>query len=376
MSTRIKGLRGRRPSSFADTMRPVVFWNITRACNLRCLHCYISAGPQPSPGELSTGEAIHVAEQLVEHGVPLVTLTGGEPLVRRDFWEIARALSGHETPKLALSSNGTLITREVAARLRRLGFSYVGISLDSVNPMVHDRIRGSPGAFKAALRGARNALEEGLDVGFRLTITRYNLEDAPKIIRFASEVGVPRVAIYVVDLLGRATPDLMPSPEDLRRAIDAILDESTRHQDRVEVLLVRANFAGVYLADRLARTRDEFLQLLSILGSHGDCGRRSISIYPDGTVRPCQFLEDVIVGDLRRQSLREILSTDNPLLKPFVTVGSMLRGPKCGECPFRGVCGGGSRMRALRTSGDFWGDDPLCFLDPRVIAERWGYSAG
>ncbi|WP_131160657.1 radical SAM/SPASM domain-containing protein [Aeropyrum pernix] len=376
VSTRIKGLRGRRPSSFADILRPVVFWNITRACNLKCIHCYISAGPHPLPGELSTEEALEVARQLVEHGVPLVTLSGGEPLVRRDFWAIAEALSGHDTPKLALSSNGTLITRETAARLRRLGFSYVGISLDSVDPGVHDKFRGAPGAFKAAIRGARNALEEGLDVGFRLTITKYNLDDAPRIIRLASDMGVPRVAIYVVDLLGRATPDLAPSPEDLRRAIDAILEESVRHQDRVEVLLVRANFAGVYLADRLAKTREEFLQLLSLVGSHGDCGRKSVSIYPDGTVRPCQFLEEVVIGDLKRQRLGEILSADNPLLKPFIAVDTMLRGPKCGGCPFKRVCGGGSRMRALKTTGEFWGDDPLCFIDPWSIARRWGYSAG
>ncbi len=372
VSSRLKGLHGKRPSGFSSLLKPVVFWNITRACNLKCIHCYISAGPQPDPNELSTYEALRVASEIVEAGLPLVTLTGGEPLVRSDLWAIARRIALSGDIRLAISTNGTLISRGTASRLRNTGFSYVGISLDSTRPEVHDAFRGMAGAFSRALRGARNALEAGLDVGFRITITRYNLEDAPRIVRLAREMGVPRVAIYLIDLLGRAGENLLPSREELRATVDRILDEAISASDTTEVLIVRGNFAGIYLADKLAKTREEFLELLSLLGSHGDCGRRSISIYPDGTVRPCQFLEGVIVGDLRRESLETILSPSNPRLKPFLEIGSMLSGSRCGKCPFKGVCGGGSRMRALRVYGDFWGDDPLCFIDPWEIASRWG----
>jgi radical SAM protein with 4Fe4S-binding SPASM domain len=371
VSERIKGRYGvGRPSSFTSVVRPVVFWNITYSCNLRCSHCYIDAG-RPRP-ELPAENVVSIADQLADHGVPLVVFTGGEPVLSKLFWKAAERLAGYERPKLALSTNGTLLTRDVVERLRRLGFTYIGVSLDSADPAKHDAFRGVRGAFSAALQGIRNAIDAGLDVGIRITITRDNVAEVRSVLELAKTLGVRRVSVYVLDTIGRGRElaKLLPSPDQLRAFVDELMELARTYADYLEVLLVRANFAGVYIASKLARNRGELIEYLKLVEAQGDCGRKTASIYPDGTVRPCQFLETVI-GDLKREKLVEILSPDNPRLKPFLEIHRRLRGPRCSQCPFRRVCGGGSRNRALVVNGDFWGDDPLCFIDFESLAERF-----
>ena len=347
--------------------KPIVFWNITWACNLRCVHCYINAGPTPGPGELGRDEALRVAKELIDYGVPMVVLSGGEPLIRRDFWDILGVLSGGT--RVGVSTNGTLITRSTAKRLANYGVSYVGISLDSHRPEVHDSIRGVKGAFKAALRGALNAISEGLDVGFRITVMKGNLHDAIGVVRLAEEHGIPRVAVYLVDAVGRARRDksLYPSPGEVRKLVERLTEEARRLAGRVEIILVRAPFAGVYLALNESRGDGERLRRLLSLVPEAGCGARSVSIYPDGTVRPCQFIENVVVGDLKREKVEDVLSPSNPRLRPFIEPWLYLRGPRCSRCRFKRVCGGGSRARAEALNGDFWGDDPLYFLPEEVI---------
>ncbi|MGC9071932.1 MAG: radical SAM protein [Acidilobus sp.] len=376
VSVKIKGRYGLgSPSRFSGELRPVVFWNITYACNLRCEHCYMDAGPVPRPDELSRHELIRVAREIADLGLPLVIFSGGEPLTRGDFWDVAQELSGRDRPRIALSTNGTLVTREVARRLSQLGFDYVGVSLDSLAAELHDRFRGVSGAFEATLRGIRNAVEEGLEVGIRTTVTRWNSAEAPRMVDLAARLGARRVSYYVLDSIGRARlirHDL-PSPSQLREFVDSLVEKAREYEGKVEIELVRSNFTGIYVADRLSRGQGEFRQYLSLISAQGDCGRKTISIYPDGTVRPCQFVDQYVVGDLRRQSLREVLSSDNDALMKFVHLYEGLRGPRCGSCPFKLVCGGGSRGRAEALTGDFWGDDPLCFIDPFEVAKRWGY---
>ncbi len=377
VSVRIKGRYAPgSPSRFSEELRPVVFWNITYACNLRCEHCYINAGPEPRKDELGRERLLGVAREIVELGLPLVIFSGGEPLLKREFWDVAAELAGRERPRLALSTNGTLVSRDVARRLRSLGFSYVGVSLDSLTPEAHDRFRGVKGAFEAAVGGIRNAVEEGLDVGLRTTVTRWNYREAARMVDLAAKLGARRVSYYVLDSIGRARLIVhdLPTRGQLREFVDAIMSKARDYEGVVEVELVRSNFAGIYIADRLSRTPDEFRRHLSLISAQGDCGRKTISIYPDGTVRPCQFIDQYVIGDLRTQSLRGILSLDNLELLRFVKLYEGLRGPRCGSCPFRVVCGGGSRGRAEAAAGDFWGDEPLCFIDPLEIARRWGMA--
>jgi len=381
VSSRIKGGYGKgRPSRLTSYYRPVVFWNITYKCNLRCIHCYINASPAGLPGELGDGQLYRIAGEVAEAGLPLVVFTGGEPLARRAFWSISEALSrslkSRGLPRLALSTNGTLITGEVADRLRELGFSYVGVSIDSTDPVEHDRFRGARGAFEAALRGVMNSMEAGLDVGIRMTLTRQNIVRAVEVVELARKLGVPRVSLYILDSIGRAAElrSLFPTREQLRSLADQLIKASIDNGGDPEVLVVRGNFLGIYVADKLSKTRRDFLEYLEMLGSQGDCGRKTISIYPDGTVKPCQFIEYISLGDLKRESLKKVLSPGNEKLKPFINIDRMLRGPKCSKCPFKPVCGGGSRNRALVFSGDLWGDDPLCPIDPTKIAEKWNVS--
>ncbi|MFP3080801.1 MAG: radical SAM protein [Acidilobus sp.] len=377
VSTKIKGHYSKgSPSRFSEELRPVVFWNVTYACNLRCEHCYIDAGPGPREGELSRGRLLEVAEEMAELGLPLVIFSGGEPLLKPEFWDIAKLLAERGRPKMALSSNGTLITRSVARKLKELNFSYVGVSLDSLRPEAHDKFRGVQGAFDMTVKGIRNAVAEGVDVGIRTTVTRWNYLEAPNMVDLAASLGASRVSYYLLDSVGRArniTSEL-PTPSQVKEFVDRAVEKAREYSGRVEIELVRSNFAGIYIADALSKSGEEFQEYLHMISAQGDCGRKTISIYPDGTVRPCQFIDQYVIGDLRGQSLREILSYNNPELVKFIRLYENLRGPKCSSCPFKLICGGGSRGRAEAATGDFWGDDPLCFINPKEVASRWGLA--
>ncbi len=373
VSFHIKGRYGKeRPSNFSSILRPIVFWNITYKCNLKCKHCYIRGGPDVSLFEVNTESALKIAEELVDIKVPLLIFTGGEPLLRSDFWKIAGFLAKKEM-KMALSSNGTLISRSVAKRLKDLGFKYIGISLDSIKPKVHDEFRGVKGSFEKAVDGIRNAVSEGIPVGVRTTITKWNINEVDEIVDFCKDLGVKRVTFYILDTIGRGTELVkdLPSNSQLKAFADNLIELSKRYSNHLEILVVRGNFIGIYIADKISKSRSDFLKYLRMIDSQGDCGRKSISIYPDGTVRPCQFIDYYIIGDLKKESLKAILSLDNKRLRTFIYAYQKLRGKRCSKCPFRKVCGGGSRNRALVLQKDFWGDDPLCIVDYESLSRKW-----
>ena len=287
-------------------------------------------------------------------------------------------MANKQRPKLSLSTNGTLITRDIAHRLASYGFVYVGISIDSIVPARHDYFRGVKGAFEAAVRGIKNSLEAGIDVGIRTTITKFNVDEVPAILKWAHDNGIRRVSLYILDTVGRGAfiKDLLPSHDQLKKLAHVLIDEARKYADNMEILVVRAQFMGFYIASLLAKNGEEFLQYIKMLDAQGNCGRKSISIYPDGEVKPCQFIDWVSLGNLREQSLSEILRPDNEKLKPFINIEKYLRGERCGKCPFRRICGGGSRGRALALTGDEWGDDPLCFIDYNELAKRYGIEPG
>ncbi|GAB6147550.1 radical SAM protein [Stetteria hydrogenophila] len=374
VSERVKGRYGKgRPSRFTSELRPVVFWNVTYKCNLRCKHCYINAGPDVNLPELGEEDIVRVADEIAEIGIPLVVFTGGEPLVSNKFWVAAERLAGRPRPKLSLSSNGTLITPEVAGRLKKLGFVYVGISIDSLNPEEHDEFRGVKGAWRRAVEGIKNTVEAGIPAGIRYTVTRWNIGEAPEVVDFAAKLGAVRVSYYLLDTIGRGAEikEAVPTHDQLRRFLDEVIVKAREYAGTLEILLVRMNWGGIYIATKLARDKEDLKQYLEAIQAQGDCGRKTVSIYPDGTVRPCQFIDYVVIGDLRKQRLRDILTPDNPKLKPFLNIPAMLRGPRCSKCPFKEYCGGGSRNRALVFNRDFWGDDPTCIVDYEKIAAKF-----
>jgi len=373
----IKGEYGKgKPSRFTEVLRPIVFWNMTYQCNLHCLHCYIKAMGKQSPGELDTAEAQHLLKQMAAMKIPLVLFSGGEPLVRKDFWEIVRAVKGSPLPRLALSTNGTLIDENTAVKLKEHGFVYIGISIDSIRPEWHDEFRGVKGAFEAAVRGIENSVAVGLKVGIRTTLTRHNIEEIPDILAWCVENRVERVSLYLLDTVGRGEEiaDWLPTREQLLWLANTLVEEAKKYAGKLEIQLVRSNFMGILIADMLSKTPEDFKQYLEMLEAQGDCGRKSVSIYPDGSVKPCQFVGWESIGNVRKAPLNTIVSFDNPKLKPYLEVHRHLRGSRCGKCPFRRICGGGSRSRARVLTGDPWGDDPLCPIEyPWKLAEKWRF---
>lgn len=189
--------------AFAGLRRPVVFWNLTNRCNLHCQHCYSQSNPQYRPeGELTTNEALGLIDDLAAMGVPLILFTGGEPLVREDIWELAdnATLRGIKT---ALSTNGTLITGEVARKIKKSGIEYAGISLDGARAETHDRFRNSPGSFHRSIAAFAHCREAGVRCGVRVTLTRENFDELEPLVDLARTLGVSRFCLYWLVPSGR-----------------------------------------------------------------------------------------------------------------------------------------------------------------------------
>ena len=188
---------------FSEDKKPVVVWNVTKACNLRCIHCYAKAEPGPAPDELTTEEGFALLEDLAKFGCPVVLFSGGEPLVRPDILDlISRAVS--LGMRAVLSTNGILIDRPLAKELKKLGLSYVGISLDGIGE-VHDRFRGVKGCFEKVLSAIENCQAEGLKVGLRFTMYKFNAGEIPKVFDLVEELRIPRICFYHLVYAGRGS---------------------------------------------------------------------------------------------------------------------------------------------------------------------------
>ncbi|BAB65081.1 radical SAM/SPASM domain-containing protein [Sulfurisphaera tokodaii] len=359
VSFTIKGeYNPKNPSKFSQVFRPVVTWNMTYKCNLKCLHCYISASPQGDDG-LTKDEAINLVDQMAEIKIPLLIMSGGEPLMRRDFFEIAKYASKRGL-KLALSTNGTLISKKVAEELKEIGFLYIGISLDSPYPEFHDKFRGVEGAFDLTVKGIKNAIEAGLNVGLRFTITSRNIDQIDDYILLALNLGVKRITFYHISASGRGKElkDWMYTPEQYRKLMDKLIEYAKELKGKIEIETTLAPFDGIYIAKILAKDEKELEDYLKFVENSGGCGRKMISIYPNGDVYPCQFIDFYKLGNVREKPLKEIIQNIPDF---FVNTDKYLTG-KCATCEYKTYCKGGDRARAYYWSGNIYGDDPLCPL--------------
>ena len=214
---------------FSEDKKPVVVWNCTRACNLKCMHCYAQAVEKSPEKELSTEQALVMIDDLAAFGVPVLLFSGGEPLIRKDLVTLAHYAVG-KGMRAVISTNGTLITREKARELKEVGLSYVGVSLDGLEE-VNDRFRGKKGAFGEAMQGIKNCQEAGLKVGLRFTMNRMNREEVPRIFDILEQHEIPRVCFYHLVYAGRGSElieqDL--THEETRSAVDLIMDLSLIH---------------------------------------------------------------------------------------------------------------------------------------------------
>jgi radical SAM protein with 4Fe4S-binding SPASM domain len=368
---------GRLPSHllhYSEDKRPVVVWTSTRRCNLHCAHCYTDSHDQAYPGELSTPEALAMVDRLAEASVPVLLISGGEPLRRTDLLEVAAHARGRGL-RVVLSTNGSLITPETAAALARIQVSYVGISIDG-RPEVHDRFRGMRGAFDASMGGIEACRDAGLKVGLRVTLTKSNLDDLPWLFDLMEEREVPRLCIYHLAPTGRGAKiqDFTPSHQETRRALDVVFDRVlSMHQRGLEpeVLTADNHADAAYLWMHIGRTQPErqasVATLLRWNGGNGS-GRAIAAVDADGTVYADQFWRWRPLGNVRTQSFEEIWDTrPAPLLQHLRDRRERLP-DRCQGCRFLNFCNGNFRSRAEAVTGDLWGMDPLCYLSDEEVS--------
>ncbi|MEQ8235267.1 MAG: putative heme d1 biosynthesis radical SAM protein NirJ1 [Syntrophomonadaceae bacterium] len=352
---------------------PVVVWNSTRTCNLRCVHCYMDSEAKKYAGELSTEEARQMIDDLAEFKVPVLLFSGGEPLLRPDIYALME-YAGSKGIRPTLSTNGTLITREVAQRIRDIGVGYVGISLDGLRE-VNDKFRGKTGAFEAAMAGIKNCVAVGQRVGLRFTINGHNLAELDNIFDFIEEEKINRVCFYHLVYSGRGHQMMEDdvSPEQSRQAMETIIRRSMDFERRglkKEVLTVDNHCDGVYIYLRMLQEDPARAQAIKELISLNGGNRSGIAfgeIDPAGYVHPDQFTQHITFGNVRERKFGDIWTdTSNPILAGLKNRKPLLKG-RCSQCRYLDICNGNFRTRAEAVTGDFWESDPACYLTDEEI---------
>ena len=358
--------------AFSGMYRPVVFWNLTDRCNLSCTHCYNKSGPgRATEGELSTAEALGVIDDLADMGVPLILFTGGEPLLREDIWDLARHAKKRGL-KMALSTNGTLITPDLARRIRESGIEYAGISLDGARAETHDRFRNSPGAFERTIGAFAACKEAGLRCGVRVTLTKENCRELEALVDLALSLGASRFCLYWLVPTGRGYDSYTRLQLERDEVIEALglLYRKAKETDpaAMEFLTVDAPQDCIHLLASMEKDGSEDLadarELLVSLKGGCSAGTRVANIDAQGNVFPCQFARsgEFLVGNIRDRPFSGIWSDSaNPVLIRFREKQARFGG-RCGMCQYRDLCGGGCRVRAHAAEGDFLAEDPFCYV--------------
>jgi len=358
---------------FSEDKKPVIVWNVTRRCNLKCLHCYAQAEKENGHDEISTTKAREIIQDLADFGVPVILFSGGEPLVRKDIFELAE-LAVSKGMRAVISTNGTLIDRSTARKLKSIGLSYVGISLDG-GESVHDRFRGVPGTFQKAMQGLGNCQREDLKVGLRFTIYKDNFQEIPKLFHLIKEREIPRVCFYHLVYAGRGTTLINKDLDHLqtRNVMDQILEKTKDlflTEKPKEVLTVDNHADGPYLYLRLLQENpnraQEVMKLLQF-NQGNNSGRGIGCISWDGKVHADQFWRNHVFGNVLEKPFSNIWNDPKiDLLAKLKDKKKYIHG-RCSDCRFLDVCAGNFRARAEAYHGDIWAPDPACYLTDQEI---------
>ncbi|HEY7096529.1 MAG TPA: radical SAM protein [Terriglobales bacterium] len=401
---------GHHAGHAADGSARLVFWEVTKGCNLRCIHCRASATELSSPNDLSTKTALGIIDQIAEAANPILVLSGGEPLYRSDIFQLAR-YGTDKGLRVALATNGTLVTKDVARMVVDSGVKRVSISLDGADAKTHDAFRGIPGAFEAAVCGLRNLKALGMSVQINMTIARHNAHQLPQVLELARSLGADALHTFLLVPVGCGVDiaaEQMVPPEEYERMLNWFYDQSLQGGIELKATCAPHYFRVVRqrrVADRKAAqtlasvTLAENPSAKSHIGPNDILmpGGTGISIKPaghpgghpgghpsdmnastkgclagtgvcfishQGEVFPCGYLP-VLAGDLRKQRFADIWR--DAIIFNELRDTNNLKG-KCGCCEFRNICMG-CRARAFAATGDYLDEEPFCVYQPRTRNE-------
>lgn len=360
-----------------DALR-LVFWELTARCNLKCCHCRAEAQDVAVAGELSTAQVLSVARDIRTTGDPIMILTGGEPLVRKDFFEIAKACS-EMFSRVALATNGTLVDDAMARRIAEAGIQRASVSLDGSTAATHDAFRGVPGSFDATVRGFDALMRAGVPVQVNATVARNNIGEVEALLNFL--VARKAAAFHVFSLVpvgcgAQISPDARLSSDEIETFLRWLFTKSIELRDRIHI---KATCAPQYYRIMREVSKEKGIPLPGAGQGHGHpgghppghghgaangmeamtrgclAGSAVCFISRIGDVQPCGYLP-VQVGNVLKQPFGEIWSNSGEFAALRDT--GQLKG-KCGACGYRTVCEG-CRARAYAATGDFMSQDPDC----------------
>jgi Fe-coproporphyrin III synthase len=368
-------LLGRKNDLPSSRLRPpVVVWNITRACNLACAHCYSNSDANPAADELTTAEAKKVIDDLAGFGVPVLLFSGGEPLLRPDIFTLLN-YAHQKGLKTVLSTNGTLIDESVADMIASACVDYVGISLDSPDPEEHDGFRGRPGAFDRTIHAIPRLKNRNQKVGLRITLTKTNASRIEEIFALAQKIDIPRICFYHLVPAGRGAKDVALTPPETRTAVEKILaatQAALRAGRKIEVLTVDGHYDGPFIYLKLKqsggpRAEDAYSLLKWNGGALGSSGAGIACLDWSGRLHPDQFWMDHDLGNIREKSFADLWKNNpDPLLLQLRNRADLITG-RCKTCRFFSLCGGGLRARAKQLTANPWAPDPGCYLTDEEI---------
>jgi heme d1 biosynthesis radical SAM protein NirJ len=356
---------------------PVVIWNLIRRCNLTCKHCYSISADIDFKGELSTAEVFAVMDDLKAFGVPVLILSGGEPLLRPDIFEISQRAKDMGF-YVGLSSNGTLIDADNIADIAAVGYDYVGISLDGMRE-THDIFRRKQGAFDASLEGIRRCLEHGIKVGMRFTMTEDNASELPDMLQLMGDEGIDKFYLSHLNYAGRGNRnrDSDVQLDIARNAMDLMFETALYHAqqgDGMEFVTGNNDADGAYLLEWVKKHHPESAgHIAGKLRQWGgnSSGVNIANIDNLGDVHPDTFWWHYSLGNVRARPFSQIwVDTTDPIMAGLKQHPRQIKG-RCKSCRYFDICGGNTRVRALQMSGDPWAEDPACYLtDAEIKADN------
>ena len=353
---------------------PVVIWNLIRRCNLTCKHCYSISADKDFTGELSTEEVFRTMDDLMAFKVPALILSGGEPLLREDFFDIAarsKALGFYT----ALSSNGTLIDAAMCHRIASADFHYVGVSLDGLGK-THDKFRRMDGAFDLSLAGIRLCRDAGMKVGVRFTLTQDNFADLPGLLQLVADEGIDRFYFSHLNYAGRGNKNRKDDAQHrmTREAMDLLFDTCWNYQERglhKEFTTGNNDADGVYLLHWVrAKFPEKAAHIEAKLRQWGGnaSGVNVANIDNLGNVHPDTMWWHHTLGNVRERPFSQIWpDIADPLMAGLKQSPRPVKG-RCASCAYLPICNGNTRVRAQQTTGDAWAEDPGCYLTDEEIS--------